>query len=230
MSRRKVQLSRETIAATALAIADAEGFQAVSMRRVAQELNVGTMSLYYYVKTKDDLIAVMDDALMSEALLPSLPKNWKRAITEIATRTHSIFLRHPWALVSMQSAPPGLNAMRHMEQCLEALAEISITAKQKLTLLAMVDDFVFGHALREAASNTAVDLEFAAAQMATGNFPRIAEIFRDGRIETGKDRFQMGLRLLLEGIRSAAASPSSEPQTQLLKSSRGTRAVLDPRK
>ena len=59
------------------------------MRRVAQELNVGTMSLYYYVKTKDDLIAVMDDALMNEALLSEVPKNWKHAITEIATRTHS---------------------------------------------------------------------------------------------------------------------------------------------
>jgi AcrR family transcriptional regulator len=198
MSREKVLLSRETIAAAALVIADSDGFQAVSMRRVGQELNVGTMSLYYYVKTKDDLIAAMDDALMSEALLPAMPKNWKRAITEIATRTHSIFLRHPWALVSMQSAPPGLNAMRHMEQCLEALAETSMTAKQKLTLLAMVDDFVFGHALREAASEKVVDMEFAAAQMATGNFPRIAEAFSGGRVEIGNDRFQAGLRLLLE--------------------------------
>lgn len=168
------------------------------MRRVGQELNVGTMSLYYYVKTKADLIAVMDDALMSEALLTTVPKKWKQAITEIATRTHSIFLRHPWALVSMQSAPPGLNAMRHMEQCLEVLAGTSMTAKQKLTLLALVDDFVFGHALREAASEKAVDMEFAAAQMASGNFPRIAEVFGGGQIEIGKDRFQTGLRLLLE--------------------------------
>jgi AcrR family transcriptional regulator len=198
MSRTKGQLSRETIAAAALAIADAEGFEAVSMRRVAQELNVGTMSLYYYVKTKDDLIAVMDDALMGVALLESVPKNWKRAITEIASRTHAMFLRHPWALVSMQSAPPGVNAMRHMEQCLAALAKTSMTAKQKLTLLAMVDDFVFGHALREAASEKEVDLEFATAQIATGDFPRIAEIFEGGRIEIGKDRFQVGLRLLLE--------------------------------
>jgi AcrR family transcriptional regulator len=198
MSRTKAQLSRETIAAAALAIADVEGFETVSMRRVAQELNVGTMSLYYYVKTKKDLIAVMDDALMSLALLPSVPSNWKLAIAEIATRTHSMLLRHPWALVSMQSAPPGLNAMRHMEQCLEALEKTSMTAKQKLTLLAMVDDFVFGHALREAASEKVVDTEFAAAQLATGNFPRIAEAFDGGRIEIEEDRFQVGLRLLLE--------------------------------
>ena|SRR3984885_1995969 len=199
MSRKRLQLSREKIAAAALAIADAEGFEAVSMRRVAQELEVGTMSLYYYVKTKDDLIAVMDDALMAEALLPSLPKGWRRAITEIATRTHSVFLRHPWALVSMLSAPPGLNAMRHMEQCLEALAETSMTAKKRLTLLAMVDDFVFGHALREAASDATVDLEFASAQIATGAFPRLAEVFGGGRIDAGKDRFKVGLRVLLEG-------------------------------
>jgi AcrR family transcriptional regulator len=199
MSRKRNQLSREKIAAAALAVADAEGFEAVSMRRLAQELKVGTMSLYYYVKTKDDLIAVMDDALMAEALLPSLPKGWRRAITEIATRTHSVFLRHPWALVSMLSAPPGLNAMRHMEQCLEALAETSMTAKKKLTLLAMVDDFVFGHALREAASDTTVDLEFATTQMATGVFPRLAEVFGGGRIDAGKDRFKVGLRVLLEG-------------------------------
>src|SRR5580693_10250997 len=114
MSRSK-GLSREKIATVALAIADQEGFEAVSMRRVAQELKVGTMSLYYYVKTKDDLVAVMDDALMGEALLPSLPKNWKRAITEIATRTRDLYLRHPWTLSAMLSAPPGINAMRHIE-------------------------------------------------------------------------------------------------------------------
>src|SRR5580693_8580548 len=113
MSRAKVKLGRDTIAAAALSIADKEGFDAVSMRRVAQELNVGTMSLYYYVKTKDDLIAVMDDALMGEALLPSLPKGWQRAMMEIAKRTHAVFIRHPWALAAMLSAPPGLNAMRH---------------------------------------------------------------------------------------------------------------------
>jgi AcrR family transcriptional regulator len=199
MSTKRSQLSREKIAAAALAIADAEGFEAVSMRRLAQELEVGTMSLYYYVKTKDDLIAAMDDALMAEALLPSLPKGWRRAITEIATRTHSVFLRHPWALVSMLSAPPGLNAMRHMEQCLEALAETSMTAKKKLTLLAMVDDFVFGHALREAASDATIDLEFASAQIATGAFPQLAEVFGGGLIDAGKDRFKVGLRVLLEG-------------------------------
>ena len=193
----------------ALAIADAEGFSAVSMRRVAQELNVGTMSLYYYIKTKDDLIAVMDDALMSEALLPSIPEGWQPALTEIATRTHALFLRHPWALSAMLTAPPGLNAMRHMEQCLVALAKTRMTSEQKLTLLALVDDFVFGHALREAADDTKIDLKFAKAQMATGAFPQLVEVFGSRRTPVQSDpahndRFQIGLRVLLAGKRSWA--------------------------
>jgi AcrR family transcriptional regulator len=215
MSRAKIQLSREAIGAAALVIADADGFRAVSMRRVAQQLGVGTMSLYYYVKTKDDLVAVMDDALMNEALLPVVPRNWKRAISEIAMRTHAILLRHPWALVSMQSAPPGINALRHMEQCLEALAETSMSAKEKLTLLGIVDDFVFGHALREAASETAVDMEFAKAQIAKGSFPHIAKVFSGGRIEIGKSRFQEGLRLLLEEYGPRRPRASSKLQKRV---------------
>jgi AcrR family transcriptional regulator len=198
MSREKSRLSRKKIATVALAIADQEGFEAVSMRRVAQELEVGTMSLYYYVKTKDDLIAVMDDALMGEALLPALPKDWKRAMMEIARRTHAVFMRHHWALVSMSSAPPGLNAMRHMEQCLEALDDTSMTAKQKITLLAMIDDFVFGHALREAATHATIDMERIAALLGSGDFPRLAEAFGGDRLDAHKDRFERGVRALLD--------------------------------
>ena len=199
MTKQKPQLTREKIAMVALAIADKEGFEAVSMRRVAQELKAGTMSLYHYVNDKNDLIAAMDDALMSEILLPSVPKDWRRAMIEIAKRTRAIFMRHPWALVAMLSVPPGLNAMRHVEQCLEALAETPLTNKQKITLLATVDDFVFGHALREAAAGAKIDLEFAAAQIGTGAFPRLAEVFSGSLIEANKDRFERGLRAILDG-------------------------------
>src|SRR5215471_1591015 len=195
---RPSRLSRDKIAAAALAIADAEGFASVSMRRIAQEMGVGTMSLYYYVKTKADLIAVMDDALMGEVLAPSLPANWRKALTVIATRTRDVFLRHPWALSSMLSAPPGVNAMRHMEQCLHALAGTTMTAQEKLALLAIIDDFVFGYALREAGGDPKVDLKFVRAQLATGAFPQLKEAFGKGRRPAVADRFQIGLRALLD--------------------------------
>jgi AcrR family transcriptional regulator len=201
---RSSPLSREKIAAAALAIADAEGFSAVSMRRIAQAMGAGTMSLYYYVKTKADLIAVMDDALMGEVLAPSLPASWREALTVIATRTRDVFLRHPWALSSMLSAPPGVNAMRHMEQCLQALARTTMTTREKLALLAIIDDFVFGYALREAASDSKVDLNFARAQLATEAFPRLKEAFGRGRMPVMPDRFQVGLRALLDSVKGSS--------------------------
>ncbi len=190
-------LDREIIASAALAIADSEGFAAVSMRRVAQELGLGTMTLYYYVKTKAELIAAMDDALMAKVVVSTLPKNWREALTMIAMHTRDVFLRHPWALSSMQSAPPGVNAMRHMEQCLQALSGTNMSVEEKLTLLALVDDFVFGYALRETAGDHNVDIGFAKKQLASGAFPQLAEVFGRKRALPGRHRFAIGLEALL---------------------------------
>lgn len=195
---RESRLSRAKIAAAALAIADRDGIDAVSMRNIAAELETGTMSLYHYVRTKDEILALMDDALMGEMIVPSLPLQWQRALMEIARRTHMIFVRHPWALVAMRGAPPGPNAMRHFEQCLQALATTAMSDKQKLTLLAIVDDFVFGHALRTSEMSGDIDQEFAAAQLATGEFPRLAEVFGGGRVDPSETRFEEGLHAILE--------------------------------
>lgn len=191
-------LNLASITAAALALADEEGFAAVSMRRVAQELGVGTMSLYYYVKTKAELVSAMDDALMADLVLPELPGDWKDALTAIAMRTRDVLVRHPWALSSMQTAPPGLNAMRHMEQCLQALAQTGMTTDQKLTLLALMDDFVFGYALRETAAEPEVDADAAKKRLASGAFPELNKAFGKGRKESMPDRFKLGLRLILE--------------------------------
>lgn len=211
------QLNREKIAAAALAIADAEGFRCVSMRRVAQELGVGTMSLYYYVRTKAELVAAMDDALMAEVVAPSLPRDWRKALTMIALRTRDVFLRHPWALASMQSAPPGVNAMRHMEQCLQALSATAMTTEEKLTLLALVDDFVFGYALREAAGDPDVDVDVARQQLATGAFPRLAEVFAKGRVSAAPDRFTLGLEALLASATKQTIEPAARPRANRSK-------------
>src|SRR5262249_22635960 len=96
---RRARLTREQIATVALALADAEGVEALSMRRVAAELGVGTMTLYYYVETKDELLALMNDSMMGEILVPDdeLPTEWRPALEAIAQRSRAAFRRHPWA-------------------------------------------------------------------------------------------------------------------------------------
>jgi AcrR family transcriptional regulator len=220
---RRPRLTREEIASVALALADAEGFEAVSMRRVASELGVGTMTLYYYVETKDELLALMNDAMMGELVVPAgeLPADWRAALELIARRSRAAFRRHPWAI----EGPPGAlgpNAMRHFEQSLAAVDGLEVDFPMKFEVITMVDDYVFGFALRELqdevqrlqhggsdawaqAMGAYID-----AQLATGSFPHMERIVGgDGAraaierlVEFGGDeqRFDRGLGRLLDGI------------------------------
>jgi AcrR family transcriptional regulator len=227
---RKPRFTREVIARAALAIADAEGFDAVSMRRIADKLGSGTMTLYHYVRTKAELVALMDDALMGEIVLPegTLPKGWREALSAIARRTRDVFRRHPWALLSLQGAPPGPNGARHFEQCLEALSRTSFDRRTKLELLALVDDFVFGHTLRARETRASVQEEpdsevlaairaWAAKQYDTGAFPHTLAFF--GRapadkvvaevagVDDEEGRFERGLATLLDGVTRSRSRP-----------------------
>jgi len=219
---RRARFSREQIAAAALAIADAEGFEAVSMRRIAAQLGAGTMSLYRYISTKDDLVTLMDDALMGESLVPEgeLPADWRAALTMIARQTRAALLRHPWAVVSLQGRGAagqdgsfGPNGLRHFEQSLAALDGAPLDTAAKLELLTIVDDYVMGSVLRSGEMQernqadpqyAAAVMEFIAGQLATGEFPRIAALSQDPAAAGLTDpdrvaaRFERGLALLIE--------------------------------
>jgi AcrR family transcriptional regulator len=218
---RRPKFTRDQIASTALAIADSEGFAAVSMRRVAGDLGAGTMTLYYYVRTKDELIALMDDAIMGEVLIPAdeFPAHWHEALTAISIRTWDVLMRHPWARHSLGSAAPGPNAMRHFEQSLAALAGTHLDAPETFALLAMVDDYVHGNAMRSAEAPPAADpidndriqaaQRFADLQFATGEFPHTQALIGDGDPMEAyprlignlspRDRFRRGLSVMLDG-------------------------------
>src|SRR5262249_50011294 len=100
---RRPRFSRQQIAATALAIADAEGFEALSMRRIAAELGAGTMTLYHYVRNKEELVALMDDAHMAESLVPEAerPEDWRKALTGICGRDREGVWRRTLSLVGV---------------------------------------------------------------------------------------------------------------------------------
>jgi AcrR family transcriptional regulator len=218
---RHPRFSRARIAAVALEIADREGFEAVSMRRVAAELDAGTMSLYHYVRTKADLIALMDDALMTEALVPAaeLAGEWRAALTQVARRTRAMLLRHPWSLGAFQESQFGPNAMRHFEQSLAAVGGTGLEPHARLELLALVDDYVFGSALhaveslrRAALARADPELVLrAVAQMSSGAFPQIEALAAGGDPGAGagvgppmdaesiEAQFERGLQAVLDG-------------------------------
>jgi len=219
---RRPRHTREQIAATALAIADSEGIEAVSMRRVAAELGAGTMTLYHYVASKNELVALMEDAVMGELLVPEgeLPGDWREALTAIARRTRATFIRHPWAVSGMHGTGMSPHALRHFEQSLAAVAGTGLDAAARLDVVATVDDYVSGFVLKsdlepgvesippEVAPAVA---EYFEAQLSTGEYPHVEALLGEGdrwaalvrlllTAAGDQDRFERGLARLLDGV------------------------------
>jgi AcrR family transcriptional regulator len=218
---RRPRHTREQIAATALAIADAEGIDAVTMRRVAAELDAGTMTLYHYVRSKAELFALMQDAIMAEQLVPDgeLPGDWRQALTVIAHRTRAMLRRHPWAVGGvvggMQAGgdAAGPHALRHFEQSIAAVATTGLPVEDQLELIAMIDDYVAGfvvwarpdpgarrprHTREQIAATGPAIAEYLDHHLRTGDYPHIEALLGDG------DRWTALTRLM------AAAYPADK--------------------
>lgn len=215
-------LSAETIAVAAVAIADAQGVEEVTMRKIAAVLGAGTMSLYHYLRTKEDLLAAMDDVIMGEVLVTSreLEGGWRAGMSAIARKTREAYRRHPWALtIQTQAAGPAINGLRHVEQSLTALAPTGLGFDDKLAIIIILDDYVFGHSLRAAGSDFIEQLgqsgldqivsfmsshvsadEFPALHAAIGDESMDVFVRRMARAFNPDEWFEAGLGVILDGL------------------------------
>lgn len=222
-SARRPSHTRADIARAALAIADEEGYEALSMRRVAERLGAGTMTLYHYVRNKEELITLMADEVMGEVLVPTaeLGGDWRTAMAQIARRTRTAFRRHHWAIDRLGDGRPGPNGIRHFEQTLAAVSALDLPESRKFELISQIDDYVFGFCLREAQEMEehrrgfpADVLEFFQRELDSGEYPHIREFLGDD-VEAGVGRiagllfddarFERGLERLLDGIEAGLA-------------------------
>ncbi|GAA3121614.1 TetR family transcriptional regulator [Streptosporangium carneum] len=220
MAKRRPKLTREAIVASAIAIADAEGIDAVSIRRVAAELGARAMSLYTHIERKEDLFDLMADEVNAEILVEGeLPGDWREAISAIVRRTREVLRRHPW-LVDLVSRRPqvGPNGLRHGEQSLAALSRLRIEPEWKWRIIAAVDDYALGFVIREGmrqegsrgyawtqAERDALMRPYLREFIDSGEFPNLAPLLADGApdVEGGDradDDFERGLRWMLDGI------------------------------
>lgn len=218
---RKPRFNRSDIAAAAIRIADAEGFEAVSMRRLAAELDAGTMTLYHYIHTKDELLTLVVDAFLGEVVVPPgqrLPRDWRAGITLIARRTRDALRRHPWVLDITDDPSIGPNAMRHFDQSWQSLASLEASFEDKLDLITVVDEYVFGFCLHER-NNLAGDADdagmvgYIGALLIDDDYPALAGMVSEvglehlwSRIHTharGAGRFDRNLARLVDGFESS---------------------------
>jgi AcrR family transcriptional regulator len=215
---RDAGLSRDLIVRTALELADEHGHEAVSMRRLAAELGVGTMSLYHYVPTRDDLLDLMHDDVMGELLVPAdeLGQGWRDGLAAISRRTRDVWLRHPWLVSNAGERPHlGPRAFAHVEQSLGVVAGLGLSPEEQNVMLDAADSYVLGFAIRQVASTQAMarrgqepaeylaelrpHLERLITERAD-DFPHLAQL-RDAPWDVDPEvRFERGLGWMLDGL------------------------------
>ena len=220
------RLSRADIVDIAVAIADAEGTEAISMRRIARDLRVGAMSLYWYVESKEELHQLMLETVQAEIEAPVPSGDWRTDLAAYASNTRAALLRHPWAIDFINSGPPsGPNDARNADRLIGALDGLGLDAKTTMWILGTLGTYVMGAAFRDIqelrwhrdmaeatadmteAEVEALRAEFGQRVRQSGRYPNIAKIF-DANFDpdlpaTSDDRFWFGLGCLLDGIAAA---------------------------
>jgi len=220
-------LSREAIVHAAVALADAEGLAAVSLRNVGAALSSGPMRLYGYLSTKEELLDLMVDAVYGEMerMKPAVSGPWRNALRTIAQRTRRASQKHPWFADLLGGRPhQGPHALAHLEASLATLdttpgfEDINAVMQAVRALNAYVIGAVRGEAAElQAARQTGMSKAewqqangpYIQRMIATGSFPTLEKVVRDADHPTPDAAFEAGLNLLLAGIESSLCRPLS---------------------
>jgi AcrR family transcriptional regulator len=211
---RRVPLSRERVLRAAVTLADRGGIEAVTMRRLGQELGVEAMSLYKHVANKDDVLDGMVDLVVGDIDVPPAGTDWKTAMRQRAISAHETLLAHPWAaLLVMSRFNIGPGMTRYLDATLGRLREGGFTVEGALDAWHALDSHIYGFTLQELSLPFKVEetRQVSAAvlgQLSAEEHPYVVEVIT--RImQTGREEdFEFGLGLLLDGLERKLAQLS----------------------
>jgi AcrR family transcriptional regulator len=206
-------VTRDRAVLLAVAMADAVGIDSLSMRKLARELGIEPMSLYYHVKGKEDLLDGMVESVVSEIVLPHEVAEWKSAMRQRADSARGVLRRHPWAISLFDSRTTTATLAQHnaVAGCLRHAGFSVPLAAHAMSLL---DSYVQGFALQEASLPLDASGDISAAtesimgleDMASNAFPHLAEMAVTHILQPGYaygNEFEFGIQLILDGIEAA---------------------------
>jgi AcrR family transcriptional regulator len=217
----RVPLSKERVLEAGVALATRAGIESLTMRKLAGELGVGVMTLYYYVPNKEELLDGMVDIVFAEIELPSIDVDWKTAMRRRAVSTREVLGRHRWAVGLMESrATPGPASFRVHNAVLGYLREAGFSIEMTIQAYSVLDAYIYGFALQEktvpfenaegaaaVAQEQVREFEARAEEQQVAalaeEFPYLAEVVAGHVAEVGYDfgqAFEYGLDLILDAL------------------------------
>lgn len=215
----KPRFSTDDVVQAAIAIADRDGLSAISMRSVAQAVGVSPMAIYTYVRSKNELLALMYDRVLGEGEPAPAGLSWREALEFMARGRWDLAQRHPWLLgLALHRPPLGPNLMARVEAVMGALEGAGLTEIEKDLLVDVLHNYIEG-ALNEAGEareaeqrSGLTDEQWVAivepalqARLDPDRFPhliRLGEAWREQRhlLTDPRRRFEQGLQVVLDGI------------------------------
>jgi AcrR family transcriptional regulator len=215
-ARRRAALTRERILRAAITLADGDGIDAVSMRKLGQKLGVEAMSLYNHVRNKVDLLDGMVDGVFGEIDLPASGVDWQTAMRKRAISARQTLLRHPWAIGLMESrSTPGPATLRHHDSVLGSLRTAGFSIETAAHAYSVLDGYIYGFTLTELTLpfRNSEGVAEVAGNILQGfradEYPHLAEMAFEHAMKPGYnygDEFEFGLDLILDGIKRVSDS------------------------
>jgi AcrR family transcriptional regulator len=177
----RAPLSRELILQAAIAVADAGGFESLTMRRLAAELGAGAMSLYHHVPNKVELLDGMIDIVFGEIELPATDVDWRTAMRQRARSTRAALDRHRWAVGLMESRlTPGPASLRLHDAVLGCLRRAGFSVELTIQAYSVQDAYIYGFALQE--KHLPFEDAEGGAAVAEGQFQEYAELEQERQL------------------------------------------------
>jgi AcrR family transcriptional regulator len=204
-------LSREEITRAAIELADAEGLDAVSMRRIAAKLGAGATSLYWYVSSKDDLFELMVDEVVGEIEIGEPSGDWRKDLREIARAVHAALRSHRWMVLLGIRPVVGPKTRRFGETSPRVFDALGLDDSVRIEILAALNNYLYGFVHRELAweqvrrQRGLTEEEWSArlrgyVAEARVDDPDFAEPWEARVALTSEASFEFGLACLLDGI------------------------------
>jgi AcrR family transcriptional regulator len=232
----RAPLSRERVLRAAFDRIDQDGLEALSMRKLAQQLGVEAMSLYRHVRNKGDIVDGMVDLVFAEIGQPPGGVDWKTAMRQRAISAREVLARHPWAIALMESRrTPGPATLQHRDAVLGCLRDAGFSIALAAHAYSVLDSYIYGFALEQASlpfhtSEEAVEVADRIRQdRPVDAYPHLMEMATKHVLQPGydyADEFDFGLDLILDGLERAlsAQGPSASPSRTKASPQPGRRA------
>ena len=203
----RTPLSKERVLRAAIELADSEGIEALSMRRLAKELGVEAMSLYNHVANKGEILAGIIDLVAGAFDLPSDKSDWKVAMRRNAISSRDVLLRHRWATSIWMTQGGGPARLRNGDWMLRTLREAGFSPELIYHAFHILESYVLGYTLQqlnfpykgEELAGLAADF---LKQIPVEDYPDLVEHIHQ-HIEPHDEEtsgFELGLDLILDGL------------------------------